>query len=256
MLALSTAAPLAFVPAPALPTTASTLSPGAVSVDMRDKRLPKTSGKTATRSIYGYTVSQGIGPADIGFSRRVFRFDKETQVGAQAPLGFWDPLDLSTDQGEGEDTAKFLRYREVEVKHGRVAMLACLGYIVPYFSKLPGSLTLDGSVTFDSVPLGVRALQALPPAGVAQILLLVGLLEFGPFKSPDIDPTLDDPPYPGDLGFDPLDLATGLDQEDLDKKRAAELANGRLAMVASLGFLVLDVLNGNPYAGGPFEAFL
>merc|ERR1711871_526053 len=171
------------------------------------------------------------------------------QVGAQAPLGFWDPLDLSTDQGQGEDTAKFLRYREVEVKHGRVAMLACLGCIVPYFSKLPGSLTLDGSVTFDSVPLGVKAVEAVPYLGWAQILLLAGALELGPFAA--------NAEKPGDFGFDPLNLTDGLDSEALEKKKAAELANGRLAMIAALGFLVGDVLNdGNPYAGGPFAAFV
>merc|ERR1712070_901863 len=144
-----------------------------------------------------------------------------------------DPLDL-TDPFDEEE---FNRRRAVEIKHGRVAMLACLGYIVPYISKLPGALTLDGSVTFADVPVGIAALKEVPAFGLAQILLLAGLLEFGPFKA--------DQESPGDLGFDPLKLQAGL--------LPSELANGRLAMIGSLGFLVGDVLNaGNPYIGSPF----
>merc|ERR1719428_159963 len=47
-------------------------------------------------------------------------------AGVTAPLGFFDPLGFSTDVSEG----KLLFYREVEVKHGRVAMLASLGILV------------------------------------------------------------------------------------------------------------------------------
>jgi len=166
-------------------------------------------------------------------------------LGAQAPLGFWDPLDL-TDRFDEEE---FNRRRAVEIKHGRVAMLACLGYIVPYFGKLPGSLTLDGSVKFADVPVGLAALKEVPPLGLAQILLLAGALELGPFKA--------DEEKPGDLGFDPLNIQGGLTGEDLISKKAAELANGRLAMMGILGFLVGDVLNnGNPYTGSPFANFM
>ena len=43
-------------------------------------------------------------------------FDRET--GVQSPTGYWDPLGLSADG----NVKKFLRRREVEIKHGRVAM--------------------------------------------------------------------------------------------------------------------------------------
>jgi hypothetical protein len=36
----------------------------------------------------------------------------------QAPVGFWDPLGLSSDG----DTEVFKRRREVELKHGRTAL--------------------------------------------------------------------------------------------------------------------------------------
>ena len=39
------------------------------------------------------------------------------EVGAQAPLGFWDPMSFL---GAGEQT-RFDRLREVEIKHGRIS---------------------------------------------------------------------------------------------------------------------------------------
>ena len=41
--------------------------------------------------------------------------------------GFWDPLGFT----KTDDAASFRRRRYVELKHGRVAMFACLGYIAP-----------------------------------------------------------------------------------------------------------------------------
>lgn len=61
-------------------------------------------------------------------------FDKE--LGAQPPLGFFDPLGLVADG----DADKFDRYRYCEIKHGRIAMLAILGYIVQETgARLPGT---------------------------------------------------------------------------------------------------------------------
>ncbi len=51
----------------------------------------------------------------------------ENELGVQPPVGFWDPLGFT----KTDDALSFRRRRYVEVKHGRVAMFACLGYIVP-----------------------------------------------------------------------------------------------------------------------------
>jgi hypothetical protein len=50
----------------------------------------------------------------------------EDEIGAQPPLGFFDPLGLLDDA----DDARFNRLRYVEIKHGRVCMLAVLGHVV------------------------------------------------------------------------------------------------------------------------------
>ena len=44
----------------------------------------------------------------------------ESDIGATLPLGFFDPLGLVADG----DQAKFDRLRLVELKHGRISMLA------------------------------------------------------------------------------------------------------------------------------------
>lgn len=176
-------------------------------------------------------------------------FDPLDYPGIQAPVGYWDPLNMGLgvnfqDSWSEDAEATFLRRRAVELKHGRIGMLACLGYIAPYFGKFPGSLTLDGSVPFADVPIGVKALNVVPPLGLAQIVLLAGALELGPFKN--------DPANPGDFGWDPLGLKPE-DPEALRRKQNIELANGRLAMLASLGFIAGDIINdGNPYVGSPF----
>ena len=56
--------------------------------------------------------------------------DFSKEIGVQAPLGFFDPLGVL----EGKSQAQFDRLRAQEIKHGRVAMLAVVGYLVTYVS--------------------------------------------------------------------------------------------------------------------------
>ena len=49
----------------------------------------------------------------------------EGELGAQDPLGFFDPLGMVADG----DQEKFDRLRYVEIKHGRICMLGVLGYL-------------------------------------------------------------------------------------------------------------------------------
>ena len=51
----------------------------------------------------------------------------ENELGMQAPVGFWDPAGFTAD-GSVED---FKRRRATEIKHGRISMLATMGYITP-----------------------------------------------------------------------------------------------------------------------------
>merc|ERR1712127_218390 len=66
-------------------------------------------------------------PASMGkTSTAMNAFTVDTMPGALAPMGFFDPLGFAAKADEG--TLK--RYREAEVTHGRVAMLAVIGFFV------------------------------------------------------------------------------------------------------------------------------
>ena len=61
----------------------------------------------------------------------------ESEIGSQAPLGFWDPLGLLKDA----DQERFDRLRYVENKHGRISMLAVLGHLTTTSGvHLPGDI--------------------------------------------------------------------------------------------------------------------
>ena len=86
----------------------------------------------------------------------------------------WDPLDLAT-LGSDETLAWF---RHSEVKHGRIAMAAFVGWwAVAAGATLPGDLSYG--VPFSSLPKeGLAAWDAVPGWGKAQMLLFAGLIEF------------------------------------------------------------------------------
>merc|ERR1719265_1648868 len=95
-------------------------------------------------------------------------------------IGYWDPMNLveydQFSQGE-EATIGFLR--QAEIKHGRVAMAAFVGYIVQsngiYFPwKLTGDVAYADIAAAGSPP---DQWDALPTAAKVQILSFIGLLE-------------------------------------------------------------------------------
>ena len=86
----------------------------------------------------------------------------------------WDPLGLA-DYGSEETLAWF---RHAEVKHGRVAMAAFVGWwAVGAGLRFPGELA--HGLEFSSIPSkGLEAWDAVPGWGKAQMLIFAGLIEF------------------------------------------------------------------------------
>merc|ERR1712050_814231 len=106
---------------------------------------------------------------------RAVDFSKE--LGALPPLGFWDPLGLSVYADDAIAVQQFTRRRAIELQHGRISMIACIGYIVPEFFKWPGYLSPSQDLAFADVPNGLKALSVVPFLGWTQIIGFVGLLE-------------------------------------------------------------------------------
>ena len=147
----------------------------------------------------------------------------ENELGVQAPVGFWDPAGLSSD-GSVED---FKRRRQTELKHGRISMLATMGYITPEITgKFPGYLSPSAGLKFADVPNGLAAISKVPAAGWGQILAYMAFCEVSQ------DQSAGTPAAAGDFGWK---LITSTDPEVKKTKLNAELANGRLVMMAIIG---------------------
>merc|ERR1712118_416490 len=78
-------------------------------------------------------------------------FDVRSMPGVTAPLGFFDPLNFCGDASEGK--IKF--YREAEIKHGRVAMLASVGFVVgeSFHPMWGGNIDVPSYIAFQETPL-------------------------------------------------------------------------------------------------------
>jgi len=184
-------------------------------------------------------------------------------------IGYYDPLNLAQLNfwGTGDEgTVGFLRH--AEIKHGRVAMAAFVGYIVhengihwpwPLTTSLPDYSSFEGlsaPAVWDACPFWTKM----------QIILAVGFLEAWSETSyvlknegekhymkggkPGYYPTfaLGKPkpgstlgwgiahPVPFDL-FDPFNLSRNASPEKKAKGLVAEINNGRLAMLGIMGFV-------------------
>lgn len=142
-------------------------------------------------------------------------FNPAVQLGAMEPLGFWDPLGFANK----DDEFNFLQLRRSEIKHGRVAMLASLGFVAQHFIRFPG---------FEECPPGLGAVFAPPSQyGFAALVVIVGLIDALIFDE-----------IPGDYG-DPAGL-----NMYTDEMRNKELNNGRMAMVTTLGIIIAELYTG------------
>jgi len=158
----------------------------------------------------------------------------EDELGAQPPLGFYDPLDLV---GDG-DQEKFDRLRFVEIKHGRISMLAVVGYLVTYAGvRLPGAIDLSGT-KFSDIRGGFAAFNDISGAGIAQLVALVGFLELAVMKD-----VTGENEFVGDFRNGSFDLGWDtFDGETQIRKRGIELNQGRAAMMGILALMVHEQL--------------
>merc|ERR1719235_1365426 len=167
------------------------------------------------------------------------KYKKNFLAGITKPLGFFDPLSIST----GCTAGKLLFYREVELKHGRVAMLAALGILVgeQFHPLFGGNIDSPAIYAFQETPL-----QTFWPAVVAAIAI-PEIYSVFTFKEPGLKGadqwTIREDHEPGNLGFDPLGLKP-TDPKELKEMQTKELNNGRLAMIAAAGMIAQELATG------------
>jgi len=173
--------------------------------------------------------------------------------GALSPLGEFDPLNFLEDLPLQE----VKRYREAEVTHGRVSMLATVGYLVAEkFHPL-----FNGEVT-GPANSHLAQVQEISPFFFAWLVTAIATAEFGRArvgweapvdaleKNKDVEgktwlSKLNDGYYPGDIGFDPLGLKPS-DGAEFAQMQTKELQNGRLAMIGAMGMIVQEQVSGAP----------
>lgn len=192
------------------------------------------------------TISGMLANVDEETRKRVWKVRKqillkaENLAGITAPLGFFDPLGFSTNVSTG----KLLFYREAELKHGRIAMLASLGFLVgeQYHPLFGGGIDLPSYISFTDTslhnfwPAVVTAIAVpemfsvfsynQPPSGSTNNAK--SHVEWASIRSNRY--------YPLYLGFDPLQLKN---------MYTAELINGRLAMIAVAGMIAQELVTGH-----------
>jgi len=169
-----------------------------------------------------------------------------------APAGNFDPANLLADRTKGE----VYRYREAEITHGRVGMLAAAGFLVqegfhPLFNGINGP-------AIDQIP-------QLPVPLWFAMTLGIGIAETtriqkgwaNPYEGMENVQGLKDSYYPGDLGFDPLGLKPE-DPAEFRLMQERELSHGRLGMLAAAGFMAQEAATGKTWGAQDisFENFL
>lgn len=159
--------------------------------------------------------------------------------GTVAPTGYFDPIGFAQ---AGTSLNDIKRYREAEVQHGRVAMLATVGYLAG--EAISGPFQIAGPAN--------DQLAQMPLPAFAFLTVFIGAAELKRatigWKEPDLGSwtdtlfTLRDSYYPGDLGFDPLGLKP-TDAKEFAKMQTKELQNGRLAMLGAAGMCAQELVN-------------
>jgi len=160
--------------------------------------------------------------------------------GITGPLDFFDPMGFCSQEGVTEGKIRF--YREVELKHCRVAMLAALGFpLAEQFHPLfGGNVDVPSYVAFQATPL-----QTFWGAVVFAVALpeIFSVFTFqNPAGSQPWTINLDH--KPGDLGFDPMGLKP-TNEAELKEMQNKELNNGRLAMIAVAGMVAQEMTTGS-----------
>lgn len=160
-------------------------------------------------------------PASRMASSSALKMGFEDALGAQPPLGFWDPLGLLADA----DQERFDRLRTVEIKHGRISMLAILGHIV----TTAGARVPLGP---NEVKTGLAVFDTLPTAGLAFTVATIGAIELGFASIKDELEANCEENYP---------------DFTVERRKAVELNNGRAAQMGILALMVHEKLDNNPY---------
>jgi len=230
---------------------------------------PKLNSKATKPSALEQALLQGVVPAEAGVGSGCLPGD----------YGF-DPLNLATkdyfsrvqnfllnlfpetdtqnisnskeEEEEERPSALILRdYREAEIRHGRLAMLAAILWplqeIVDRFF-IPNNLFSDTTVIYGGITLPYISLF------MTLCMLLLGYLDIYAASIKDID--TGDAFLPGECFWDPLSILEGAPDSMKRNMQLRELNNGRFAMIAVLSYILQEGITHQPLITLPWNYFL
>mmetsp|Transcript_1887 Transcript_1887/g.2501 ORF Transcript_1887/g.2501 Transcript_1887/m.2501 type:complete len:248 (-) Transcript_1887:152-895(-) len=173
-------------------------------------------------------------PADYGFD----------------PLGLAKvDLNLESARNKNREADVIVKdYRDAELRHGRLAMLAALAWpmqelLSPSLARGVGEkllLTEDGR----SPSILNGGLQQGPiPFAVLGTAFAIAALDLRALKIKEVSGSDWEP---GDYGFDPLNILKGASPLQIKDFQAKEINNGRLAMLAITAYVIQEAFYGEP----------
>ena len=172
------------------------------------------------------------------------------------------PLGAKILEGTGPEALAW--FENAEIKHGRIAMVATIGFMVqkygvhfPLYLGPSGSnvfhpdnaatwsLSKSAGLTFADIShmSPFEAVSSVPLAGWLQILFVAGWSECVAYQKQYNE----SPRLPGDYGYDPLGFTKregGLESAELKSLRVKEIKNGRIAMLAISGWVANEAIPG------------
>ncbi|CAM9623289.1 unnamed protein product [Heterosigma akashiwo] len=156
------------------------------------------------------------------------------------PAGFANNPPKKWLYGGGENSLDW--YREAELAHGRVAMLATVGWFFPEtFYHFPGNEIYGQDIFAEANP--IKALSVAPAGGLIQIALVIFFVEVWRIKN-----VIRGDRAPGDLNLgqrgaiNPFGL--NYDDDEYFLMEVREIKHGRLAMLGIMGMIFQQAATG------------
>jgi len=152
--------------------------------------------------------------------------------GFTKPLGYFDPLGFANNKPQNE----LVKLREAELKHCRWGMISSVA--IPITELVTHQQAIH--VLDDANPLILAAFSGLVGASELQSILLGWE---NPYTNSSNYFVMKSDYQPGDLGLNMKSSFLGKDESFMLN---AELNNGRLAMIGSVGMMVQELVSNQP----------
>jgi len=232
--------------------------------------VSQTTAFGSAAALQSTVTSRAAAPAMFGKS------DLEALAKEQNPvLGFYDPMGMADLDLWGQGSEASIGWlRHAEIKHGRVAMAAFVGYIMAANYETFGGALIGYS--YPPIASGLSAPEvwdALPFLAKLQIIGFIGVLEhisedknflaadgmthYMRGGKPGYMPTFSANVHPLPLNlYDPFRLSKNMDEATKAKRLNMEVNNGRLAMIGIFGFVCANTIPGSvPLLDGVIPAY-